>query len=149
MDIKYKGNRKIITKNSKGIENGFLVPIYNINEGFFEKGNEPKQVYLTVVESKEVKGPHLHFKRNGCFTCIKGNARFILKIDNSYKEYLSGEDYQFSSVIVPKGIPAALQNIGNDRAYIINMPSPAWTPEMNDEHSADFSDFDFENFENI
>ena len=146
MDIKFKVNQKIKTKNSKGIDNGYLIPIYNVNEGFFEEGDEPKQVYLTVVESKEIKGPHLHFKRNGCFTCIKGNARFILKVDNSYKEYFSGEDYQFSSVIVPKGVPAALQNIGNNSAYILNMPSPGWSPEMNDEHTADFSDFDFENF---
>jgi hypothetical protein len=56
---------------------------------------------------------------------------------------LSGEDHEFRSVIVPTGIPAALQNIGNEDAFILNMPHPAWTPEMNDEHSADFSDFDF------
>ncbi len=144
MEIKVKTNKKIITKNQNGFNNGFLVPIYNINEGFFEKGNEPKQVYLTVVEPKEVKGPHLHYKRSGCFTCIKGNARFILKINNSYKIYFSGEDYEFKSLIVPKGIPAALQNIGNVDAYILNMPSPEWRPDMNDEHTSDFSDFNFD-----
>jgi hypothetical protein len=45
--------------------------------------------------------------------------------------------------MVPKGIPAALQNIGNSDAYVLNMPFPAWTPTMNDEHTADFSDFNF------
>ena len=41
------------------------------------------------------------------------------------------------------GVPAALQNICEEEAFVINMPHPAWTPDMNDEHTADFSDFDF------
>lgn len=145
MTIKSKKNTKFITKDSKNKNNGFLVPIYNINDSFFEKGKEPQQVYLTVISGKKIKGPHLHYIRTGCFTCIKGNARFILKINNNYKTFFSGEDHDYLSIIVPTGVPAALQNLEETDAYILNMPSPAWTPTMNDEHSADFSDFDFEN----
>ncbi len=141
--MKSKKNPKIKTKNSKGINNGFLVPIYNINEKFFPPGQEPKQVYLTVITENEVKGPHLHYIRNGCFTCIKGNIRIVIKQVEGYEEYMSGEDYDYQSVIIPKGTPAALQNIGSNDAYVLNMPSPAWNSEMNDEYTADFSDFDF------
>ncbi len=112
MNINQKINKKFITKDNDGNPNGYLVPIYNIHDNFFPDGEEPKQVYLTVIGPSKIKGPHLHFVRTGCFTCIKGNARFVLKIDNEYEEIFSGESYDYRTVIVPKGIPAALQNLG-------------------------------------
>lgn len=141
--IKTKINSKINTKDRLNKENGFIIPIYNINDNFFEKGEEPQQVYLTVIIPGKVKGPHLHYIRTGFFTCIKGNARFVLKTNNGYKTIYSGENYDYKSVIVPKGVAAALQNLGDEDAYILNMPSPAWSPNMNDEYKAQFDDFDF------
>ncbi len=41
------------------------------------------------------------------------------------------------------GVPALIQNLGEDDAFVLNMPHPAWRPDMNDEHTADFSDYDF------
>ena len=143
MEIKIKKNRKITTKDSNGDENGYLIPIYNIKESFFETGKEPEQVYLTVISPGKMKGPHLHYIRTGCFTCIKGNARFILKTKEGYNTIYSGESHDYKTVIVPKGVAAVLQNLGPQDAYILNMPNPAWTPNMGDEHSAQFSDYDF------
>lgn len=143
MEIHSKTNPKFVTKNAQEQPNGFLVPIYNVHEGFFSPGKEPQQVYLTVIAGRQIKGPHLHFIRTGCFTCIKGNARFVLRTDDGYRVFYSGEEYEYRSVIVPTGVPAALQNLGDETAYVLNMPSPAWTPDMDDEHTSDFSDFDF------
>lgn len=143
MNFQVKSNPKFITKDSDNASNGFLVPLYNIHEGFFPPGKEPQQVYLTVISPHKIKGPHLHFIRTGCFTCIKGNARFVFKTENGYEVVFSGEAHEYRTVIVPTGTPAALQNIGDEDAYVLNMPNPAWTPDMNDEHGADFSDFDF------
>jgi hypothetical protein len=143
MIIKSKINKKFVTKSNYDESNGFLVPIYNINDEFYPEGTAPQQVYLTVISPYKIKGPHLHFIRTGCFTCIKGNARFILKTLEGYQVFKSGEDNDYLSVIVPTGVPAALQNIGDCDAYVLNMPYPAWTPTMHDEHSSDFSDFDF------
>ncbi len=147
--IKTKIQKKIITKNKNDIPNGYLLPIYNIHENFFDKEKLPEQVYLTVVSPNQIKGPHLHFIRTGCFTCIKGDVRFILKQESQYEEFYSGENYGYLSVIIPTGVPAAIQNLGNTDASILNMPYPAWTPEMDDEHTADFSDFDFTNYKKI
>ena len=143
MTLNIKNNPKFITKDSEGQPNGYLVPLYNIHDGFFPPGKEPQQVYLTVIAPRQIKGPHLHFIRTGCFTCIKGNARFVLKTAQGYEVVYSGEAHEYRTVIVPTGVPAALQNLGEDEAFVLNMPNPAWTPDMNDEHSADFSDFDF------
>ena len=141
--LKLKKNKKYITYDSDGRSNGYLVPIYNINEGFFDKNKEPKQFYLTAIEPGKIKGPHLHYIRTGCFTCIKGHARFIVKKNNRYEVIYSGEDYDYTTVIIPTGTPAALQCIGDNEALVVNMPNPAWTPDMDDEYTDDFSDFDF------
>jgi hypothetical protein len=142
MKIKTKENKKFETKDEDNNANGYLVPIYNINDSFFPISKEPQQVYLTVISPNKTKGPHLHYIRTGCFTCIKGNTRFILKTDEGYQVFYSGEDNNYLSVIVPCGIPALLENLGDEDAFVLNMPNPAWTPTMNDEYSADFSDFD-------
>lgn len=141
--IKTAKHPKFVTKNHEtDEENGFLVPIYNIHDGFFEKGKEPQQVYMTVVKPGTVKGPHLHFIRVGCFTCIKGNVRVVVKVDGEYQVFFSGEDHEYQSIEIPTGIPAMLECLGDEDAYVLNMPSPAWTKDMNDEHTADFSDFE-------
>ena len=145
MEIRTLEHKKFQTKNENGDINGFLVPIYNIHDGFFASGKEPQQVYMTTILPGKVKGPHLHFIRTGFFTCIKGNVRVVLKTDDGYQEFFSGEDHEYRSIEVPTGIPAAVQCLGDEEAYLLNMPNPAWTPDMNDEHTADFSDFDFEN----
>lgn len=145
MKIRAKKSPCFITRDATGNPNGFLVPIYNVHDGFLEPGKEPQQVYLTVIAPGAIKGPHLHLIRTGCFTCIKGNARFVLKTPDGYQVFYSGESHNYLTVEVPSGVPAALQNVGNDEAYVLNMPNPAWTPTMNDEHTSDFSDFNFLN----
>ena len=134
----------IETKQLEGISNGFLIPIFNIYDEFIPLDNQPKQVYLTVVIPGQVKGPHLHLKRWGYFTCIKGNVKVVARIDGVYEEYCIGEDFDYITVEVPAGIPSALQNIGNNDAYIINTPSPAWHIDDQDDHPVNFEDYTFE-----
>lgn len=133
---------QIETHDQHGRSNGFLVPIYNVNDGLFESGHEPQQVYLTVVSPGCAKGPHLHHIRTGFFTCIKGNVRIIVRLEDEYREYYSGEAHHYLSVEIPAGVPALIQNLGDDDAFVLNMPHPAWRPDMNDEHTADFSDYE-------
>jgi dTDP-4-dehydrorhamnose 3,5-epimerase len=141
-----KANLKYTTKDKSGDINGFLIPIYNVNDKDIPENYTPKQVYLTTVGIGKIKGPHLHYKRDGFFTCIKGNVRIILKIDGKYITYFSGENHEYLSIFIPKGIPAAIQNISDEEAFLLNMPNPAWTKEMNDEFTSDFSDFNFDKF---
>ena len=143
MAIRSVAHPKISTFNLAGQRNGYLIPIYNLNERFFTPGKEPQQVYLTVIAPRAIKGPHLHHIRTGFFTCIKGNVRIVVKLEGEYQQYYSGELHDCLSVEVPVGVPAVIQNIGDEEAFVLNMPNPAWTPEMKDEHTADFSDFDF------
>ena len=78
-------------KTENGVPNGYLVPLYNIHDGFFSDGSDPKQVYLTVISPHKKKGPHLHLIRTGFFTSIKGNIKIVLKIGDGYKELYSAK----------------------------------------------------------
>lgn len=145
MALKFLKHPKIVTKDSNNDVNGFLVPIFNIHDNFLDADRLPKQVYLTVVSPGAVKGPHLHMKRWGLFTCIKGDIKVVVKIDGTYEEYFSGERHSFASIQIPAGSPAAIQNIGEIDAYVLNMPSPAWHPDDQDEHSVEGWEYVFEN----
>jgi dTDP-4-dehydrorhamnose 3,5-epimerase-like enzyme len=125
---------RISTKDSAGQVNGFLIPVYNVHEGFLQDGREPKQVYLTVCAPGTQKGPHLHLKRWGYFTCIRGNARVVARLGEEYVVAYTGQDHQFQTIEVPAGVPAVLENVGDEDAYIINTPSPAWRADDQDEH---------------
>lgn len=143
MTSKIFAHPQVLTKNPDGRPNGFLVPIYNIHETPIAAEQRPQQVYLTVVSPGGVKGPHLHLRRWGLFTCIKGSVKIILKTEAGYEVLFTGPDHGFATVQVPAGIPAALQNVGDEEAYILNMPSPAWRPDDQDEHDVSFDGYDF------
>lgn len=135
--------KRIVTKDKNGVVNGFLVPLFNIHDGWAASEQYPQQVYLTVVMPGKVKGPHLHLKRWGLFTCIKGNGKVVTRTDSGYEAFLTGEDHDFATIQVPAGVPAALQNVGDTDAYFLNMPSPAWQANDQDEHLVSFDDYTF------
>ena len=143
MSIPVYRHPKIVTKNKEGLSNGWLVPIFNVHDGVIDASQYPKQVYLTVITPGEIKGPHLHLKRWGLFTCIRGNAKIVVRTVKGYEEYLTGETHEFATIQVPAGVPAALQNIGSEDAYMLNMPSPAWHKDDLDEHHVSFDDYTF------
>lgn len=134
MKIKTYPHTKIPTRNAGGKINGYLIPIYNEHESPVDPAQRPRQVYLTVVNPGETKGPHLHMQRWGLFTCVSGNVKIIIRTPQGYREEHSGEDHQYRTVQVPAGWAAALKNEGAKEAFVLNMPSPAWTPSNPDDH---------------
>jgi dTDP-4-dehydrorhamnose 3,5-epimerase-like enzyme len=133
----------IVTRDKQGEANGFLIPIFNVHEDWLAPEQYPQQVYLTVVSPGKVKGPHLHLKRWGLFTCIKGNGKVVVRTEHGYEEFLTGEDHDYATIQVPAGTPAALQNMGETNAYFLNMPSPSWQVDDQDEHPVSFDDYEF------
>ena len=144
MPLRIQKHPKFVTKNRFKKANGFLIPIFNVLDGFVPPENTPKQAYLTVCEVGEIKGPHLHMKRWGLFTCLQGDIRIIARTDMGYEEHFTGEHHEFATVEVPAGVPSALQNIGDVPAYILNMPSPAWHAEDLDDHDIIFDESVFD-----
>jgi dTDP-4-dehydrorhamnose 3,5-epimerase-like enzyme len=133
--VRVKKTPKIETRDASGRSNGFLIPIYNVNEPFVDPAQRPQQVYCTVVAPGTVKGPHLHMRRWGLFTCILGDVDIVVRVGpDRYETYSSGEQHDFRTVQVPAGLAAALVNRGDIPAYVLNMPSPAWQAHDQDDH---------------
>lgn len=121
---------RIETHDSQGRVNGWLLPIWNIHE--WSMVQQVDQVYLTTINPGLVKGPHLHMKRRGFFKVIRGVIRLVVR--NEFGVYMTTEmGVDDSAITVPPGLPAALYNFGPTEAYVLNMPSPAWRPDDQDE----------------
>lgn len=125
--------RQPIETRSGTAPNGWLLPIWNSAEDNWR----PEQVYLTVVAPGAHKGPHLHKRRCGRFTCIKGNVLIVMRMPThmglAYQMLATGEEHEYATIAVRPGIPAALYNLSTKPAYVLNMPSPPWRPDDEDE----------------
>ena len=104
---------------------------------------EPKMVYISSVNPGEIKGPHLHTKRNSYFVCIKGKVIFIAKdLFGKYYEIKSSEDEPVL-IQVPKNHPSAHINITNEMATILALADLAWRPNDDEMKNVAFDDYDW------
>ena len=123
--------------------NGLVISLWKEWEKFFKV--DPKQVYLNICAPKAVKGPHLHKNRWDYFVCIRGKVRFIVKWDDEYEEIDvdADKDPCFKIVEIPPSVACAIQNTGNGEALFLNMPNPAWHPDNQDDHLANFEGYEW------
>jgi len=110
--------------------------------------NEPRMIYVSSVNSGEIKGPHLHTKRNSYFVCIHGKVIFILKNENG--EYLEIESSEEKPVLVfvPKGTPSAHVNISEKTSRVLALADIAWKPNDNEMKDMEFDDYDWNKWNN-
>ena len=121
--------------------NGYLALIWRNSDKIIK--HDPKMVYVTSVNSNEIKGPHLHTKRNSYFTCIHGKVTFIIK--NTEQDFveieLAADKPQL--LFIPKGTPSAHINNGNEIGRILTLADIAWKPNDNEMKNISFSDYDW------
>lgn len=100
-------------------------------------------IYITSVNPNEVKGPHLHKKRNSYFLCIKGKLLFIIKNKNgSYKEIIV-ESSKPQMIFVPKGYSSAHLNLSKTISSILVLADLAWRPNDNEMENVEFTDYNW------
>jgi dTDP-4-dehydrorhamnose 3,5-epimerase len=104
--------------------------------------NHPKMVYVSSVESGEIKGPHLHKRRNSYFTCIHGKVIFIIKTDDGFEEIESDAENPVM-IFVPKNSSSAHINISNSTSRILTLTDVAWRPNDDEMENVEFSDYDW------
>lgn len=104
---------------------------------------EPKMVYVTSVNPGEVKGPHLHTKRDSFFVCIRGKVVFIAKdLDGKYLEIESSE-YDPVMVQIPKNFASAHINVTDQVASVLALGNLAWSPNDDEMKNVTFDDYDW------
>ena len=105
--------------------------------------NHPKMVYVSSVNPGEVKGPHIHTKRESYFTCIEGEVVFILKIkDGEYQEIISNSSNPIM-VHVPKNTPSAHINLSKNTSKILALADISWKPDDKEMENCQFDDYDW------
>jgi dTDP-4-dehydrorhamnose 3,5-epimerase-like enzyme len=128
MTVTRESAKKVITYDHQGNENGFLVELY--------KDGEKTTTYLTVAKPGAFKGYHLHRIRAARYVCIKGRMKIITYtlIEGAWKrdEFVLGADTP-ERTYIPAGVATGLENIGEDEAWLVNHPDPAYDPALKDE----------------
>ena len=105
--------------------------------------HEPKMVYVSSVFPGQVKGPHIHTKRNSYFSCIHGSVTFIVKDqDGKYHEIEANSD-EPTLIYIPKNISSAHLNSGNEIARILTLADVSWKPNDNEMKNITFNDYDW------
>ncbi len=105
--------------------------------------NEPKMVYVSYINPGEIKGPHMHTKRDSYFLCTSGKVVFIAKdLDGHYHEIQSGDDEPVL-VQIPKNFPSAHINISDKKSAVLALASVAWRPNDNEMLNITFDDYDW------
>ena len=122
--------------------NGTLTVIFRDYDKIIE--NEPKMVYVSSVFPGEVKGPHLHTKRNSYFVCIHGKVIFVLKDENG--EYIEIESSAEKPVLVkvPKGIESGHINPTKEIGRVLTLADVSWKPNDNEMKNTRFDDYNWE-----
>ena len=121
--------------------NGSLTVIWRDYDNLIK--NHPKMVYVSSVNSGEIKGPHIHTKRNSYFTCIHGKVIFILKNnDGTYTETELNSEKPVM-MFVPKNVPSAHINIHDGISTILTLADIAWRPNDNEMKNMKFEDYDW------
>lgn len=125
--------------------NGALTVIYRDYDEIIE--NIPKMVYTNLINPGEIKGPHIHTKRNSYFVCIHGKVIFIIKDENG--EYFEIESSAEKPVLVkvPKGIASAHINPTKEIGRIMALADLAWKPNDNEMENTTFDDYDWKKWE--
>ncbi len=106
--------------------------------------NEPKMIYVSSVNPGEIKGPHIHTKRNSYFVCVHGKVVFILRDDKG--KYLEIESSEENPVMVhvPKNIASAHINSSDNVSRVLALADIAWRPNDNEMDNVSFDDYNWE-----
>jgi dTDP-4-dehydrorhamnose 3,5-epimerase-like enzyme len=122
--------KKVTTYTADRQENGFLIELFKDKE----TGGKT-EVYLTAATPGAFKGYHLHRVRAARYVALKGKMKITLykpgDINSKEEHILDSQDPM--RLFIPKDIATGLENIGDEEAWLINYPDPAYDPSLIDE----------------
>jgi dTDP-4-dehydrorhamnose 3,5-epimerase-like enzyme len=131
MDQVYKEQaKKVVTKDHQGQENGWLMEMFKSADG------TKTEVYLSAALPGAFKGYHLHRVRAARYVALKGTMKIITYAREADKWVRSENILEAGKperLFIPKNIATGLENIGEEEAWLVNYPDPAYDPELKDE----------------
>ena len=121
--------------------NGDLTVIWRDWDNIIKK--TPKMVYLSSVNPGEIKGPHLHKNRTSYFSCIHGEAVFVIQDENGNFEEIEVDSENPVLICVPNGIASAHVNVGKEQSRVLVLADVAWRTNDYEMVNVKFSDYNF------
>lgn len=116
--------KKVTTFAHDGSVNGWLIELY--------KDGDKTTAYLTAAAPGAFKGYHLHRLRAARYVCVRGSMKIILYVDGKREEHLL-DAADPRRLFIPANVATGLHNIGEEEAWLINYPDPAYDPALKDE----------------
>ena len=102
-----------------------------------------KMIYVTSANPGEIKGPHLHTKRNSYFVCIHGEVVFVIqKKSGEYEEIHTNADKPVM-IVIPKNVSAAHINVSDSVSRVLTLADLSWKPNDNEMQNVSFNDYDW------
>ena len=106
--------------------------------------DEFKMIYVTSVNPGEIKGPHLHTKRNSYFVCIHGEVIFVIqKKSGEFEEIRTNADRPVL-IFIPKNVPAAQINVNDGVSRVLALADISWKPNDDEMKNISFNDYDWD-----
>ena len=131
LDIETQAAKKVKTHDAQGKENGWLMELFKDKET-----GQKTEGYLTAALPGAFKGYHLHRVRAARYVALKGKMK-ITTYRNENGKWVKSETILDAKVpmrmFIPKNVATGLENIGEEEAWLINYPDPAYDPSLKDE----------------
>lgn len=124
---------KHIKTQKDGKENGWMIPIYNKEEPYFSSYNL-NFVYASCILAGNVKGPHLHKKRECRLVCIKGEVELIVREEGEYRRYiLSGSNPNMVTIKAGNPFMVRCGELSTE-GILLNFANHIWKQEDQDNY---------------
>lgn len=115
---------RVSTVDAAGQSNGFLVELY--------KEGPKTTLYLTGAFPRAFKGYHLHTMRSSHYVCLRGKMNITVVEGNTKVEHILDATAP-ERLFLPTNVWIGLENIGDEEAWLINFPDPAYDPVLKGE----------------
>lgn len=123
--IKKEPCKKLTTFDVKSKKpNGHLIELY--------KDNDKTLVYLTAASPGAFKGYHLHTVRKSHYVPLRGKMKVTVVSGNEKEECILDSAHP-ERLLIPTNVYIGLENVGQDEAWLINFPDPAYDPNLKNE----------------
>lgn len=137
---------KIIKTTPHVDERGFLIEILRNDAPHFKQFG---QIYLTTCNPDVIKAWHSHQKQTDNLFLVKGNLKIGLydgrQDSTTYKQSATiiVTELNYQLVQIPPLVWHGFMALGNEPAYVLNMPTELYNYEYPDELRVDPFDNDF------
>src|SRR3989338_2798159 len=118
--------KQVKTYDHSKTENGFLTELFK------DEDEKKTVVYLSAAKPGAFKGYHLHRVRAARYICVKGKIKVILYQNKIREEHIL-DAANPQRLFIPPHVATGLLNIGDEEAWLINYPDPAYDPDLKDE----------------